>query len=139
MKNKSLFLLFLFFSACLFAQRGQTGDKTFAYRFPPDVVNKNSNATLMVINTVDHDIIVCIRDQNKKYISHIYIRNNERYLFKNLPIDRIYVQYKSKEFFYEDKEKTVINFGEKHTFTFFYDASVEGNFIVISEEEFFSP
>ena len=44
-----------------------------------------------------------------------------------------------KEFFYEDKEKTVINFGEKHTFTFFYDASVEGNFIVISEEEFFSP
>ena len=103
MKNKSLFLLFLFFSACLFAQRGQTGDKTFAYRFPPDVVNENSNATLMVINTVDHDIIVCIRDQNKKYISHIYIRNNERYLFKNLPIDRIYVQYKSKEFFYEDK------------------------------------
>ena len=93
----------------------------------------------MVINTVDHDIIVCIRDQNKKYISHIYIRNNERYLFKNLPINRIYVQYKSKEFFYEDKEKTVINFGEKHTFTFFYDASVEGNFIEISEEEFFRP
>ena len=139
MKNKPLFLLFLFFSTCLLAQRGQTGDKTFAYRFPQDVVNENSNATLMVINTVDHDIIVCIRDQNKKYVSHIYIRNHERYLFKNLPINRIFVQYKSKEFFYEDKQKTVINFGEKHTFTFFYDASIEGNFIKISEEEFFSP
>ena len=138
MKTFFYFIL-LFVPFQLAAQRGQTGDKTFAHRFPPDVVNENSNASLLVINTVDHDIIVCIRDQYKKYISHIYIRNNEKYLFENLPIERIYVQYKSKEFFYEDKQKTVVNFGEKHTFTFFYDASMEGNFTVISEEEFFSP
>lgn len=139
MKKNFYFLLLLIFPLLLAAQRGETGDKTFAHRFPEDVLNENSSATLLVKNTVDHDIIVCIRDQYKKYISHIYIRNKEEYLFKNLPIDRIYVQYKSKEFFYEDKQKTVVNFGEKHTFTFFYDASMEGNFILISEEDFFSP
>ena len=138
---KKIFTFIILFSLPLVlpAQRGKTGDKTFAHRFPADVINENSNASLLVKNTVDHDIIVCIRDQYKKYISHIYIRNKEEYLFEKLPIDRIYVQYKSKAFFYEDKQKTVVNFGEKHTFTFFYDASMEGNFIVISEEEFFSP
>lgn len=139
MKKICAFLILLIFPLILFAQRGETGDKTFAHRFPEDVINENSSASLLVKNTVDHDIIVCIRDQYKKYISHIYIRNKEEYLFENLPIDRIYVQYKSKEFFYEDKQKTVVNFGEKHTFTFFYDASKEGNFIIISEEDFFSP
>jgi hypothetical protein len=139
MKNFCTLFLLMVLPLTLYAQRGKTGDKTFAHRFPPDVVNESSNASLLVINTVDHDIIVCIRDQYKKYISHIYIRNNEEFLFENLPIERIYVQYKSKEFFYEDKQKTVVNFGEKHTFTFFYDASMEGNFTIISEEEFFSP
>ena len=61
------------------------------------------------------------------------------YVFTNLPISRIYVQYKSKEFFFEDKTFTVINFGERHTFSFFFDASKAGNFFRITEEEFFKP
>tara|TARA_B000000557_G_scaffold254132_1_gene243935 strand:+ start:567 stop:995 length:429 start_codon:yes stop_codon:yes gene_type:complete len=134
----NFFLLFLF-SFSLIAQRGETGDKTFANRFPPDVVVQNTNTYLKVENTVDHDIIVCIRDQNKKYLNHIYIRNNDDYIFNDLPISRIYVQYKSKEFFFEDKNYTVINFGERHTFSFFYDASKAGNFFEITEEEFFKP
>ena len=28
---------------------------------------------------------------------------------------------------------------EKHTFTFFYDASMEGNFMLINEDDFFKP
>jgi hypothetical protein len=121
------------------AQRGKTGDKTFADRFPPDVIVPISNTFLLVKNTVDHDIIVCVRDQYKKYLNHVYIRNNEEYLFTGLPISRIYLQYKSKEFYFEDLQKTVINFGERHTFTLFFDASMEGNFMVIEEEDFFKP
>ena len=123
----------------ILAQRGETGDKTFADRFPQDVVAPISNTFLLVKNTVDHDIIVCVRDQYKKYLNHVYIRNNEEYLFTGLPISRVYLQYKSKEFYFEDLQKTVINYGERHTFTFFYDASMEGNFMVIEEDDFFKP
>ncbi|CAI8181609.1 MAG: Uncharacterised protein [Flavobacteriaceae bacterium] len=123
----------------LFAQRGQTGDKTFADRYPEDVVNPIAKTYLLVKNTVDHDIIVCVRDQYKNYLNHVYIRNKDEYLFTGMPISRVYLQYKSKEFYFEDTQKTVINFGERHTFTFFYDASMEGNFMVISEEDFFKP
>jgi hypothetical protein len=139
------FFKYIFLATILFtplsmeAQRGKTGDKTFADRFPPDVIVPISNTFLLVKNTVDHDIIVCVRDQYKKYLNHVYIRNNEEYLFTGLPISRIYLQYKSKEFYFEDLQKTVINFGERHTFTFFFDASMEGNFMVIEEEDFFKP
>ena len=134
------FLAFLLISPySLIAQRGETGDKTFADRFPPDVISPVSNTFLLVENTVDHDIIVSVRDQYRKYLNHVYIRNNEEYLFTGLPISRIYLQYKSKEFYFEDLQNTVINFGERHTFTFFYDASMEGNFTLINEDDFFKP
>jgi hypothetical protein len=138
-KPLSLFVFALVFSLALHGQRGQTGDKTFADRYTNDVISPITNTYLLVINTVDHDIIVTIRDQNKNYLNHVYIRNNEEYLFTGLPISRIYLQYKSKEFYFEDKQNTVINFGERHTFSFFFDASMEGNFMEISEEEFFKP
>ncbi|PDH43831.1 MAG: hypothetical protein CND43_03500 [Flavobacteriales bacterium MED-G15] len=133
-----IFTISFLLSIGLFGQRGQTGDKTFADKYPPDVISP-TNTYLEVENTVDHDIIVCIRDQNKKYLNHVYIRNNDKYIFTGLPISRIFVQYKSKEFFFEDKSFTVINFGERHNFSFFFDASKEGNFIIISEKEFFKP
>ena len=138
-KHLSLLLFVLFFSIALHGQRGKTGDKTFADRYPPEVISSITNTSLRVINTVDHDIIVTIRDQKKNYLNHVYIRNNEEYLFSGLPISRIYLQYKSKEFYFEDKHNTVINFGERHTFSFFFDASMEGNFMNITEEEFFKP
>ena len=134
-----LFLLIFIIPLTIYSQRGNTGDKTFADRFPTDVTSNISNTYLLVKNTVDHDIIVCVRDQYRNYLNHIYIRNNDEYLFTGLPISRIYLQYKSKEFYFEDLQKTVINFGERHVFTFFYDASMEGNFSVISEEDFFKP
>ncbi len=133
------FIALLLFSFLTSAQRGNTGDKTFADRFPEDVIDPITNTYLLVKNTVDHDIIVSIRDQYRKYLNHVYIRNNDEYLFTGLPISRIYLQYKSKEFYFEDNQNTVINFGERHTFTFFFDASMEGNFMMITEEEFFKP
>jgi hypothetical protein len=136
MKNTLIFI-FLLASTLVFSQRGNTGDKTFAHRLPEDVFNSVSNASLKMINEVDHDIIVLVRDQNKKYLRHVYIRNKEKFTFKDLPITRLYVQFKSKDFFFEDKERTVINFGEKHTFNFFFDPTQLQNYIQITEEEFF--
>ena len=65
MKNTLIFI-FLLASSLVFSQRGNTGDKTFAPRLPEDVFNSVSNASLKMINEVDHDIIVLVRDQNKK-------------------------------------------------------------------------
>ena len=105
MNKKTLLVLFLS-STLLFSQRGRTGDKTFENRFPEDVSNSISNATLELVNEVDHYIIVVIRDQRKKYVRHVYIRNREKFIFDKLPISRIYVQFKSKEFFF-----SVFSFG----------------------------
>ena len=138
MNKKTLLVLFLS-STLLFSQRGRTGDKTFENRFPEDVSNSISNATLELVNEVDHDIIVVIRDQRKKYVRHVYIRNREKFIFDKLPISRIYVQFKSKEFFFEDFERTTINFGDRHKFNFFFDPSQDGNYFRITEEEFFKP
>ena len=137
--RKIIFLILIFTFCPIFSQRGETGDKTFENRFPEDVSNSVSNASLELVNEVDHDIIVVIRDQRKKYVRHIYIRNLEKYTFDKLPITRIYVQFKSKEFFFEDLERTTINFGDKHKFNFFFDTSQKGNYFRITEEEFFKP
>lgn len=137
--RKIAFLITLFSCLLCYSQRGKTGDRTFADRFPEDVTNEVSNAKLTVRNTVDHDVIVCLRNQTKNYLRHVYIRNGEEFTFDRIPITRLYVQFKSKEFFFEEKSTTNINFGENHTFTFFYDASMEGNYIQITEEEFFRP
>ena len=137
--NKKTLLVLLLSSTLLFSQRGRTGDKTFENRYPEDVSNSISNATLEFVNEVDHDIIVVIRDQRKKYVRHVYIRNREKFIFYKLPISRIYVQFKSKEFFFEDFERTTINFGDKHKFNFFFDPSQEENYFRITEEEFFKP
>ena len=135
--TKKIFFLFFFIITLSFSQRGITGDKTFKNRFPDDVFNLVSNASLELINEVDHDIIVVIRDQRKMYIRHVYIRNKEKYTFEKLPITRLYVQFKSKEFYFEDLERTTVNYGDKHTFNFYFDPRQDENYFQITEEEFF--
>ena len=70
MKN---FLTFSFMMCAIlaFSQRGMTGDKTFKNRFPAEVFNEVSNASLVLINEVDHDIIVSVRDQEKNFLRQI--------------------------------------------------------------------
>ena len=51
-KNK-LLLLLLVLPVCVYSQRGKTGDKTFADRFPADVIAPISNTSLLVKNTVN--------------------------------------------------------------------------------------
>jgi hypothetical protein len=138
MKHSLLVLLLLSVSFA-FSQRGKTGDTTFKNRFPEDIFNTVSDASLTLNNEVDHDIIVVIRDQEKKYLRHVYIRNLEKFTFDRLPITRLYVQFKSKEFYFEDRERTPINYGDKHTFNFYFDPTQESNYYKITEEEFFKP
>lgn len=138
MKKHHLFLLLMIPFFC-FSQRGKTGDQTYAYRFPADVISEVSTSMLEVTNEVEHDVIVLLRDQNKKYLRHVYIRQGAAFTFKQLPLTRIFVQFKSLEFYFEQRERTHINFNEKHTFHFFYDASADGNYFKITEEEFFKP
>ena len=137
LKSMRILSILILTTSLVFAQRGETGDKTFSHRFPADITNEVSGSSLEILNTVEQDIIIVIRDQYKKYLRHVYVRTNESYTFINLPITRIYVQFKSLEFYFEDRQVQVINFGEKHKFMFFYDASQEGNYFEITEEEFF--
>ena len=135
--KKTLFILF--FPLLVFAQRGATGDATFAHRFPDDVLQENSSAELIIANETDHDIIALVRGQYDEYLRHVYIRTKEQFTFDDMPITRFYVQFKAQDFYFEDLERTVVNFGERHTFQFFYDPKQQINYKKITEEQFFQP
>ena len=99
-----------------------------------------SASDLQIIHTaIVQNLVVVIRDQRKKFIRHVYIRNNDQYTFDKLPITRLYVQFKSKEFFFEDLERTTVNYGDRHKFNFFFDPSQDGNYFRITDKEFFKP
>ena len=73
----NFFVFYFSFFTLAFSQRGVTGDKTFSSRFPEDKFNEISNASLEIVNEVDHDIIVVIRDQRKN-ISVMSILETEK-------------------------------------------------------------
>jgi|TARA_B110000444_G_C18795945_1_gene574858 hypothetical protein len=130
------FMILFVVSSAIYAQRGETGQQVFANRFPADV-ESISNTTLLISNETDHDIIALIRGQNEEYLRHIYIRTGDNWTFENMPITRFYVQFKAKEFYFEDLKRTVVNFGEKHSFYFYYDPQQQEDYKTITEEEFF--
>ena len=80
-----------------------------------------------------------VRGQYDEYLRHVYIRTKEEHIFVDMPITRFYVQFKAMDFYFEDFERTVVNFGEEHTFQFFYDPKQNVNYKKITEEQFFSP
>ena len=123
----------------VFAQRGKTGDTTFAHRLPAEVKQKGTRSELLIVNETDHDIIALVRGQYDEYLRHVYIRTKEEFTFKELPITRFYVQFKAQEFYFEDLKRTVVNFGERHSFQFFYDPKQKINYKKITEAQFFKP
>ena len=135
-KYKITFLAFFILSLSITAQRGFTGQEVFSHRFPENV-KSISNSTLLISNETDHDIIALIRGQYSEYLRHVYIRTGENWIFEDMPITRFYVQFKAKEFYFEDLKRTVVNFGEKHSFYFYYDPQQEEDYKKITEEEFF--
>jgi hypothetical protein len=127
MKN----LLFLLLPLLVFAQRGKTGDSTFAHRLPADVKQKGTRSELLIINQTDHDIIALVRGQYDEYIRHVYIRTQEEFTFTEMPITRFYVQFKAQEFYFEDLERTVMNPG--------INPKQQVNYKKITEAQFFKP
>ncbi len=130
-------LLFLLLPFLVFAQRGKTGEVTFAHRFPAEVKQEGTGSELIIANETDHDIIALVRGQYDEYLRHVYIRTQEEFTFKDMPITRFYVQFKAQEFYFEDLQRTVVNFGERHSFQFFYDPKQKINYKKISEAQFF--
>ena len=130
------FMTLFFLSYSLTSQRGETGQEIFSDRFPKNV-ETISNSTLLISNETEHDIIALIRGQYNEYLRHVYIRTGEDWVFEDMPITRFYVQFKAKEFYFEDLKRTVVNFGEKHSFYFYYDPQQQEDYRAITEEEFF--
>ena len=130
------FMILIFLSYSLIAQRGKTGQEIFSDRFPQNV-EAISKSTLLISNETDHDIIALIRGQYDEYLRHVYIKSGDNWIFENMPITRFYVQFKAKEFYFEDLKRIVVNFGEKHSFYFYYDPQQEEDYKEITEEDFF--
>ena len=112
------FMTLIFLSYSLSAQRGTTGQEVFANRFPKDV-EATSNSSLLISNETDHDIIALIRGQYNEYLRHIYIRTGDEWVFEDMPITRFYVQFKAKEFYFEDLKRTVVILGKNILSIFF--------------------
>ena len=94
--------LLLLLPVLVFSQRGKTETLTFAHRFPPEVKQEGTGSELIIANETDHDIIALVRGQYDEYLRHVYIRTKEEFTFKDLPITRLYVQFKAQEFYFED-------------------------------------
>ena len=77
LKSMRILFILILTTSLVFAQRGKTGDKTFSHRFPADITNEVSGSSLEILNTVEQDIIIVIRDQYKKYLRHVYVRTNQ--------------------------------------------------------------
>ena len=41
--------------------------------------------------------------------------------------------------YFEDFERTTINYGDQHIFNFYFDPREKENYFLITEEEFFKP
>ena len=71
-------LFFLSFFA--FSQRPLTGEKIFENKYPNEQFNLLAEASLLVSNSLEDDIIVTLRDGGGHYITHLYLRAFEKYL-----------------------------------------------------------
>ena len=71
------------YATLAYGQRGMTGDKTFKDRLPNEVFNQVSNASLMLVNEVDHDIIVSLREAVKEAQKLNNNNNNKKVKLNN--------------------------------------------------------
>ena len=82
---KNFFIIFAlsigFFS---FSQRPLTGQKIFKKKYPIEQINKLTNASLLVSNTLDEDIILTLRDGGRHYITHVYVRAFQEFEIEDL-------------------------------------------------------
>ena len=137
MKNIFILTLFLigFFS---FSQRPLTGQKIFKKKYPVDQINKLANASLIVSNTLNEDVILTLRDGGRHYITHVYVRAFQEFEIEDLPVGHFVYQYHNLERYYESPERIPIGLNERGLLDFFFSGGASKIIgFEITKEEFF--
>ena len=127
-----------FFSFLAVSQRPLTGEKIFKNKYPNEQINLLAEATLLVSNSLEDDIIVTLRDGGGHYITHLYLRAFEKYLIQNLPVGHFIYQYHNLKLFYESPERIPIIVGSKAYLDFYFSAGSKRVIgFEISKDDFF--
>ena len=103
MKN----LYFLLLLLATFVSNAQvTGSTPYMTKFGINQVDKDSGANWKITNTDIYDMIIAIVDVYDEVVAHAYIKKNESYMFKDLPIGSYSYKFKSGSKFFENKKLT---------------------------------
>ena len=139
LKLSHFITIILFFSSFFsVAQRPLTGEKIFKNKYPNEQFNLLAEASLLVSNSLEDDIIVTLRDGGGHYITHLYLRAFEKYLIQNLPIGHFIYQYHNLKLFYESPERIPIVVGSKAYLDFYFSAGSKRVIgFEISKDDFF--
>lgn len=136
--------LFLMLNTLTYGQY-YTGQKVFVNRFPPEIVDLTQD-TYIEIKNAEGDIIVAVENINTNtVIQHAYIKSNDTFNFKNIPIGTYVCKYMwtdnlGKHRYVKDDANMVFKYNEVGGFQIIMQKSVSGNLSQtgISENEFFN-
>ena len=136
---KNIFIIFGFLIGFFsFSQRPLTGQKIFKKQYPVEQINKLANASLMVSNTLDEDIILTLRDGGRHYITHVYVRAFQEFEIEDLPVGHFVYQYHNLKRYYESPERIPIGLNERGFLDFFFSGGATKIIgFEITKEEFF--
>ena len=112
LKNFFIILIFLF-GLVSYSQRPLTGQKIFKKQYPVEQINKLTNASLLVSNTLNEDIILTLRDGGRHYITHVYVRAFQEFEIEHLPVGHFVYQYHNLKRYYESPERIPIGLNER--------------------------
>ena len=137
LKNFFIILIFLF-GLISYSQRPLTGQKIFKKQYPVEQINKLTNASLLVSNTLNEDIILTLRDGGRHYITHVYVRAFQEFEIEHLPVGHFVYQYHNLKRYYESPERIPIGLNERGFLDFFFSGGATKIIgFEITKEEFF--
>ena len=144
MIQKIKIILFLSVSQIVFSQY-YTGQRVFANKFPSEVSDLNQD-TYIQINNSNTDIIVAVRDlKSDRVIQHAYIKAEQTYKFKNIPVGTYVCNYmwtdsRGKRHFNKDNSTMPFKPNEVGGYVITMEKTVSGNLTQssISEDDFFN-
>ena len=127
-KNFLIILIFLI-GLVSYSQRPLTGQKIFKKQYPVEQINKLTNASLLVSNTLNEDIILTLRDGGRHYITHVYVRAFQEFEIEDLPVGHFVYQYHNLKRYYESPERIPIGLNERGFLDFFFS----GDYFILNE------
>ena len=138
------FVCFLILSVSVNAQY-YTGQKVFVNKFPTEI-SDNKQDTYIQINNSDGDIIVAVEQfSSGRVIRHAYIKSNDSYKFKNIPVGSFICKYMwtdryGNKHFNRDDQSMQFKANEVGGYVITMEKSVGGNLTQsgISEADFFN-